>query len=294
MKPNDLMRMASSRLGAAGFPSPDADARILLAYVLGVEPKALITIESVDSDIATLYNSVLESRLAGNPIQYIMGIAYFRSTEIEVGPGGFIPRPETELLAGWAIDWLKSTSDQPQAPVVVELCAGTGAISVAIAQEAPGARQWAVELSEDAYRYLLKNVADTPITPVWTDMADALHDLDGAVDLVVANPPYIPTSDKGILPDDVLLDPDLALFSGPDGLDATRVIAQVAHRLLKPGGVVGSEHGDGQEEAVAAIFRQANFDQVESHKDLTDRPRFVTAVRRSSPANDRTHGMMDP
>ncbi|MDR0848927.1 MAG: peptide chain release factor N(5)-glutamine methyltransferase [Propionibacteriaceae bacterium] len=286
MKPTDLIRAATARLTEAGFPSPSADARVLLAYVLGIEPKRLISVESVRQDDADLYDSVVESRLSGTPVQHIMGIAYFRTGEVEVGPGVFIPRPETEALAGWAIDWLRSTaSSRPPTtpPCVVELCAGTGAISVAIAQEQPGARQWAVEMSADAYPYLCKNTADTPIIPVWADMGEALHELDGTVDLVVANPPYIPVAGKAILPSDVEADPDLALFSGPDGLDATRTVAQVARRLLKPGGVLGSEHGDGQEAAVAAIFRQTGLIHVESHKDLTGRPRFVTAARAQSP-----------
>jgi release factor glutamine methyltransferase len=162
---------------------------------------------------------------------------------------------------------------------VVELCAGSGAISLAIAQESRPAHHWAVELSENAFGYLVENLRSTTVVPVHDDMATALRQLNGTIDLVVANPPYIPEIDRESLPVDVSHDPSTALFSGVDGLDHLRTVAQVAKRLLKPGSVVGSEHGDDQAEQVRRIFESTGFVNIKTHLDLTSRPRFVTATK---------------
>ena len=213
---------------------------------------------------------MIRRRLAGEPIQHITKLAYFRTISVQVGPGVFIPRPETEVLAGWAIDQVRLGCR-----VVVELCAGSGAISTAIAAEALGADQWAVEREDLAYSYLTTNLVGTAVVPVHADMAEALPALEGQVDLVVANPPYVPTAEQ--LPYDVRHDPPTALFSGPLGLDATRTVATVAWRLLRPGGVVGSEHGDNQGEAVRSIFAETCFVDTVTNHDLAGRPRFITA-----------------
>ena len=161
--------------------------------------------------------------------------------------------------------------------VVVELCAGSGAISKALAAEVPGPEYWAVELSPDAWPYLVANLAGKGVHAVAGDMADALHHLDGIVDLVIANPPYVPEDARADLPADVLHDPDLALFSGADGLDALRVVAQVARRLLRPGGLVCAEHDDTHGASAPALFAERGFTEVTDHLDLAGRPRFVTA-----------------
>jgi len=215
---------------------------------------------------------MIRRRLSGEPIQHITNKAFFRTISVQVGPGVFVPRPETEVLAGWAIDQVRQGCR-----MVVELCAGSGAISRAIAAEVPGADQWAVEREDLAYAYLCENLVGTAVVPVHADMAEALPNLDGQVDLVVANPPYVPTDEQ--LPDDVRHDPPPALFSGPLGLDATRTVAEVAWRLLRPGGVVGSEHGDNQGEAVRSIFMQACFADTVTNHDLAGRPRFITASK---------------
>lgn len=214
----------------------------------------------------------------GIPVQHLTGEAFFRTVRLAVGPGVFIPRPETEVMVGWALEQLRCVPE----PVVVELCAGSGAISKAIAAELPSAKQHAVELDERAHDWCARNLAGTDVTLVHADMADALHHLDGHVDLVIANPPYIPLEAWESVAADVRdHDPALALWSGDDGLDATRVVADVAARLLQPGGWVCSEHAEVQAESAPQVFvEQGSFGQVRDERDLASRPRFVTARRR--------------
>ncbi len=179
-------------------------------------------------------------------MQHLTGSTGFRYVDVEVGPGVFVPRPETEVLAGWAIDHAKASPS----PVVVELCAGAGAIALSVVHEVPGASVHAVELDENAYEWAQRNLAGTGVDLRLGDMADAFGDLDGTVDVVVANPPYIPLDAwESVAPEARDHDPALALWSGDDGLDAMRVVEQVAWRLLKPGGVVGAEHADVQGES---------------------------------------------
>nr|WP_300151973.1 peptide chain release factor N(5)-glutamine methyltransferase [Propionicimonas sp.] len=267
-----LLADASRRLDSA------AEARILLAHSAGVEPSRLALVAEVPDGVAAALAELVERRVAGEPVQYLTGRAWFRTVEVAVAPGVFIPRPETELMTGWAIDRLR---DLPGEPVVVELCAGSGAISAAIAAERPGCRQYAVELSEAAARAAEANLAGTGVVLAEGDMADAFRPLDGTVDLVIANPPYIPLEAWEHVAVDVRThEPDLALFSGEDGLDALTVVAEVAGRLLRPGGFVCAEHAEVQGAAVVALFAAAGaFVHVADHRDYNDRPRYVTAVR---------------
>lgn len=258
---------------------PDHERRQLVATLIGWEaahrPLATLT-PAQEAKLATL----VARREKGEPLQHITGRAYFRHEEVMVGPGVFIPRPETEAMVGWALTWLRTSGVAE--PLVVELCAGSGAISLAICHEAhPTPRQFAVEMSDEALTWLTWNLAETSIEIVAEDMADALPELDGTVDMVIANPPYIPLEAWSSIPREVRdHDPHLALFSGEDGLDATRVVARVAHRLLKPGGVVLSEHAEVQHGAVEGVFlAHGGFVSIRDHKDLTDRWRFVTAVK---------------
>ena len=264
----------AAQLGEAGLVSPQAEARTLVCFALDVEPSRLALVDEITDDQRRVLNRAVAERISGTPLQHVTGRAFFRTTSVHVGPGVFIPRPETESLAGWAIEQVRTGHAR-----VVELCAGTGAITLAIATESTPEACWAVELSPQAYAYLKHNLAGTPVTAVLGDMETALTDLDGTIDLVVANPPYVPSGQE--LPADVLHDPDEALFSGEDGLDAIRVVAKVAMRLLKPGGVVGCEHGDDQAESVRGIFAAQGFDRIRTVDDLTNRPRFVTAHKPS-------------
>jgi release factor glutamine methyltransferase len=217
------------------------------------------------------------------PLQHLTGRAPFRHLELAVGPGVFVPRPETEQLAGWAIGRLAGL----HAPVVVDLGSGSGALALAIAQEVPDARVTAVERDPDAIEWTRHNAAaraaagDRPVPVVLGDMTDGglLGELDGRVDLVVSNPPYVP--DDAVLPREVAEhDPPLALWGGPDGLDVVRALLDTAARLLRPGGELGIEHADQQGAALPAVVRaHGGFADVEDHPDLAGRPRFTTARR---------------
>lgn len=273
---------AIADLAAAGVESPAADARILLAAVLQVEPARLVMIDQFDSAQHEQFLALVQKRASRVPVQHLTGRAYFRHVELLVGPGVFVPRPETEVMTGWAIDQLRAKSIQGQRPVVVELCAGSGAITKALADELGTGELHAVELSEDAARYAAENLAGLGVDLRVGDMATAFPDLDGQVDLVIANPPYIPLEAyESVAPEARDHDPLIALFSGDDGLEAMRVVAKVAARLLRPGGLVCAEHAEVQVSSAPEVFVAAgHFDQVRDHQDLNSRPRFVTAVRR--------------
>ena len=256
---------------------PAHEARILLAHVLGTEPSRLLLAGAPDEAQRARLDALVERRVAGEPLQHLTGLAPFRTVELEVGPGVFIPRPETEVMTGWVLERLAGAAR----PVVVELCAGSGAITKALATEFPDAAYHCVELSPDAHAYLVRNLAGLDVDVRLGDMADSFGDLDGTVDFVVANPPYVPLEHWADVPAEVRdFDPTLALVSGADGLDAMRVVADVAARLLRPGGWVAAEHAEVQEESAPGVFvRQGSFTAVSDHPDLTDRARFVTARR---------------
>jgi len=270
-----LLEQATIDLEAGGVSSPRHDAETLLSHVTGVPRLMLIGSARPNGMQVQQYLELVKARAARVPLQHLTGSTGFRYVDVEVGPGVFVPRPETELLAGWAIDHAKTLD----APVVVELCAGTGAISLSVVHEVPDAQVHAVELDEPAYEWAQRNLAGTGVDLRLGDMADAFADLDGRVDVVVANPPYIPLDAwESVAPEARDHDPALALWSGDDGLDAMRVIDQVAWRLLKDGGVVGAEHADAQGESAPAVFA-ARWADVRDHLDLADRPRFVTAAK---------------
>lgn len=267
-----LLAAATSALGSA------AEARTLLAHAAGVEPARLALLTEVDAGVEASLQALVARRLAGEPLQYVTGTSWFRTISVQVTPGVFIPRPETEVMVGWAIEQLAECGPNP---TVVELCAGSGAISAAVAAERPGCRQYAVELSEPAYLAATANLAGTGVDVRQGDMADSFPELDGQVDLVIANPPYIPLQMWEHVAVEVRThEPEIALFSGPDGLDAMRVVAAVAARLLRPGGRVCAEHAEVQSESVVEVFSRAGaFTRIADHRDLNDRPRFVTANR---------------
>jgi len=270
-----LLARATERLAEAGVASPRADAELLLCHVTGV-PRALLTVTArVDEAQRRSYLDLIEARARRVPLQHLTGTASFRHVDLEVGPGVFVPRPETELLAGWAIE----EADRRDAAVVVDLGAGSGAIALSVVSEAPTARVYAVELDERAYDWAWRNLDGSGVVLRRGDMAEAFPELNGAVDVVVANPPYIPlTAWQGVATEARDHDPQLALWSGPDGLDAMRVVEQVAWRLLAPGGVVGVEHAEAQEQSVRRLFA-GRWSEVRDHRDLADRPRYLTARR---------------
>jgi len=280
------VRAAAARLAAAGVASPRHDAEQLAAHVLGLSRAKLVLLDRLPAGAADRYAELVELRAARVPLQHLTGTAGFRRLELAVGPGVFVPRPETEVLAGWAVGSLAGVRE----PLVVDLCAGSGAVALAVADEVPGARVHAVERDPHALAWAERNVntraraarghLDLPVTLHRGDVADPvlLADLTGTVDLVTANPPYIP--DGATVEREVAEhDPAAALWGGPDGLDVVRAVERAAARLLRPGGRVGVEHADTQGESVPAVFDRPEWTEVADHPDLAGRPRLTTARR---------------
>lgn len=272
-----LRRRATARLAAAGVESAAVDAAELVAFVLGTDPGRLILIDEVSSADREQIETMVGRRADRIPLQHLTGRAHFAGLDLAVGPGVFVPRPETELLAGWAIDRAREVDGR--VPLVVDLCTGSGAVARAVVDEVPEARVVAVELDPAAGEWAVRNLTGTGVDFRLGDMATAADDVAGEVDVVVCNPPYIPLEAwESVAAEARDHDPDLALFSGADGLDAMRVLEQVAARLLRPGGVVGAEHAEVQEVDAPGVFRAAGrWLDVRDHPDLTGRARYLTA-----------------
>ena len=276
--------MATARLAQAGVESPRADAELMAAHLHGV-PRGQLHLVS-DTDFNPQFWDDVARREAREPLQHITGRAYFRYLELEVGPGVFVPRPETEVMTGWAVEQL-AAMDVAE-PVVTDLGTGSGAIALAIAQEVPRARLHAVEADPLARQWTERNIAATAaaaphiagrVTLHGGDFATALAELDGTVDLVVSNPPYIPVG-SWVPPEVGEYDPATALWSGADGLGAVRVVESVARWLLRPGGLVAVEHGAQQGPAVYWVFaEESGWRQTRNHADLAGRDRFVVCER---------------
>ena len=274
-----LLAEAVSRLETSGVASPEYDARELLAHVLGTTRAGLVLVDDVDDGHTQAFEGLVARRAAREPLQHLTGTAAFRYVELAVGPGVFVPRPETELLAGWAVDRAREVAATGRPPVVVDLCTGSGAMALSVATEVPGAEVHAVELDEAAHAWAARNLEGSGVDLRLGDMAEAFHDFDGTVDVVVCNPPYIPLEAfESVAAEARDHDPSLALWSGEDGLDAMRVLERVAARLLAPGGVVGAEHADVQGESAPAVFAGVGrWSDVRDNQDLAGRPRYVTA-----------------
>jgi len=275
--------VAVTRLADAGVESPRADAELLAAHRHNVRRSGLHLV--ADADFDPRFWDDVARRAAREPLQHITGIAYFRYLELEVGPGVFVPRPETEVMTGWAIDRL--TEMDVAEPVVADLGTGSGAIALAIAQEVPRARVHAVEGDPLARPWTERNIARCAAAAPHTagrvalhpgDFEGALGQFNGTVDLVISNPPYIPVG-AYVPPEVGEYEPTAALFSGQDGLDAIRVVERVARRLLRPGGSIAVEHGSPQGAQVYWVFAEDNgWQQTRNHADLAGLDRFVTAV----------------
>jgi release factor glutamine methyltransferase len=270
-----VLAAATRRLAEAGVPSPEYDAAELLAHVLGTSRAQLFAVETVPPDQLVELDALVDRRALREPLQHLTGIAHFRRVALAVGPGVFVPRPETELLAGWAIEEA-STRDHP---VVLDLGTGSGAIAAAVADEVPAARVHALELDERAHQWAGRNLAGTGVDLRQGDLSTAFDDLAGRVDVIASNPPYIPLAAwESVAPEARDHDPELALWSGGDGLDAIRALEVRAAVLLRDGGVIGVEHADVQGESAPAVFAESGrWAEVKDHHDLADRPRFLTA-----------------
>ena len=278
----DEIAIATGRLAEVGVDSPRNDAEIIAAHVHGVRRGELHRVP--DAEFNPRFWDEVARRAAREPLQHITGLAYFRYLELEVGPGVFVPRPETEVMTGWAITRLREMDVAE--PVVVDLGAGSGAIGLAIAQEVPRAQVHEVEADPVAARWTARNIARVTETAPHLAGRVALHESDfghpnglpdGAADLVISNPPYIPAG--AVVPPEVgEYDPAAALWGGEDGLGPIRVIEQVAQRLLHPDGLVAVEHGAPQGAAVYWIFaEEKGWRDTRNHKDLAGLDRFVTA-----------------
>jgi release factor glutamine methyltransferase len=270
-------------LAAAGIDSARFDAEEIAAHVVGVERMKLPLVPLVDPQVVDGIGKLVHQRAKRIPLQHLLGWAPLGPITVDVGPGVFVPRPETELLLEWGLAQLQGKSR----PVVVDLCTGSAALALAVAHSRPDAVVHAVEMDRTALAWARRN-ADKQVaagdSPIRLHSADVtapgiLSELDGAVDLVLCNPPYVPTGT--VVPPEVAEhDPAQAVFSGVDGLDVIRHVVTLASRLLAPGGGVAIEHDDTQGESAPTLLasRRVLTDVVE-HQDLAGRPRFVTALR---------------
>jgi release factor glutamine methyltransferase len=278
-----LLDAATTRLERAGVSSPRHDAETLLAFVLGTTRTALRTSNTqLTSDQRAATGALISRRAAREPLQHLTGVAGFRHLDIAVGPGVFVPRPETEVLTGAAVEELTHlVAAGVEQPVAVDLCTGSGAVAAALAFEVPSARVTAVEITDAAHAFAVRNASPLGVDVRLGDMATAVDDLAGTAHVVTANPPYIPLEAYELVePEARDHDPAEALWSGRDGLDAIRVVAEVGARLLVDGGLLLCEHADAQQESAPAVFSaRRSWHSVRDHQDLAGRPRFLTARR---------------
>ena len=274
---------ATETLAAAGVSSPEHDAKALALHVLGLsKPSDLLLADGFDETQAAAFLDLVARRAQRVPLQHLTGSVGFRYIELEVGPGVFVPRPETESVVQWAVDAI--AAEGWVTPVLADLCTGSGTIAFALANEVPGATVHAVERDPDALAWTRRNAAkrvaagDPEVHLHLGSVEESLLDMDGRFDLVASNPPYVATHEAHIPdPEVVDHDPEIALFAGADGLDVIRLVEQAARRLLKPSGLVVVEHSDRQGKTAPAVFEQHGWVEVADHQDLTGRDRFVTA-----------------
>ncbi len=279
-----VLAAAAAQLSNAGIGDAHIDAELLLGHVLGLGrgevQAAAIRGDEVDADAAAQFAALVERRAAREPLQHLTGRAPFRHLELRVGPGVFVPRPETEMVAQLAIDQLVAAASP--APIAVDLGTGSGAIALALATEVPHARVYAAENSVDAFVWTKENfavVAADNARLAFIDLALAFPELDGVVDVLVSNPPYVPDEAIPRDPEVRLFDPPAALYAGSDGLDVVRVLSRVGLRLLHPGGSIVIEHAEVQGDAVRGVLAADGWLGSATHRDLTLRERATTALR---------------
>jgi len=277
----DAIESAAAVFADAGIDSARYDAEALAAHLAGTDRGRLALLDPPDDDFFGRYRELVAARSARVPLQHLIGTAPFGPVTVQVGPGVFTPRPETEAMLEWA---LKQGEQQPL-PLIVDACTGSGALAIALAHSLPEARVLALENSESALDYARRNCAGTSVELIDADVTvpGLLSQFDGRVDLLVSNPPYIP--DGTVLDPEVAQhDPAQALFGGQDGMSLIVPLAALAARLLRAGGLVAIEHDDSTSAAtVDALLDTGCFQDVVARTDLAGRPRFVTAVRNGQP-----------
>lgn len=272
----EAVREATALLAAAGVPSPRVDAELLADHLLGVGLGRLRALMLGDAPAPEGYNDLVAERARRIPLQHITGVAYFRYLELAVGPGVFIPRPETESVVQLVIDRLQGMAQ----PKVVDLGTGSGAIAGSIAHEVPGAEVYAVEFSEFAHAWAAKNLLPLGVSLVRGDLRDALPEHNGTFDVVVSNPPYIPADAIPKEPEAALHDPPEALYGGgADGMELPTAAAASAARLLVPGGYFVMEHAEVQAGWIAGMLNRSGlWTEVGTHLDLNGKERATSAV----------------
>ena len=301
----DILVDSQRRLSNAGIESASTESAQLLAHVLGVLRNRLFMQDNVDEEDRIAFERLLAKRLSRIPLQHITGTAPFRRIELNVGPGVFVPRPESELVAEAAIRFLREC----QNPIAVDLCSGSGAIALSLALEVPGAKVIGVEVSPDSFVWLEQNVkrfeCEIPVEIHQMDATDftasVFAKLAGKCDVVTCNPPYIPLDMTPRDPEVRIHEPTVALYGGSDGLDVIRGIAKTAAMLLKSGGLLVVEHADVQgaeagDAGVVNLLKQVHLDEglatyvpgilgeplfaeVIDRLDFNQRPRFTMATR---------------
>jgi len=279
---SEALELATDKFSAAGVLSPSVDAELLGCFILEAS-RSELTLLAIAGEIfpenrLADFLEAVQRREKREPLQHITGLAPFRHLELEVGPGVFIPRPETEQLVDLAIQKLESI----QNPVIVDLCSGSGAISIALNTEVAASTVYSVELSKDAFSFLTRNYQRYGLDPNALrneNLTTALEELEAGVDLVVSNPPYIPDAAVPIDLEVQLHDPALALYGGADGLDVIRQISTRAWYLLRPGGHLVLEHAHTQAPAISELLLTQGWQEVVSASDLTGKDRMISAVR---------------
>lgn len=284
-----LRSWAIDVLAAAGVPDPEVDVDILLSTQLGMGrgelTAKLLTQSTISSEDAASFRALISRRETREPLQHILGVAWFRSLTLAVGPGVFVPRPETEQLAGMAIEALKLLPDS--APIAVDLGTGSGAIALSIATEVPHAQVFAVEKSSDALPWTTKNFVEYGADNAQLVQGDltgnelltAFPEIVGQAAVIVSNPPYIPAAATPRDPEVHLFDPQMALYGGEDGLDFIRQISQIALVLGRSGSQLMLEHGEFQGPGIREILSDDSWRSPQTFQDLTGRDRYTTATR---------------
>jgi release factor glutamine methyltransferase len=266
---------AAVALAEAGVGSPRTDAELLAAHAAGTD-RGRLALAEANPQFFDRYDDLVAQRAKRVPLQHLTGTAAFGPVTVHVGPGVFIPRPETESMLEWAVAQRLS-----QRPVIVDLCTGSGALALALSKQWPDARVIAIDDSEDALGYARRNLAGARVELLRADVTQQalLPELDGGVDLIVANPPYIPDG-ATLEPEVAEHDPPHALFGGPDGMTVINATVELAARWLRDGGRCAVEHDDTTSARTVEAFTHAGlFFDITARNDLAGRPRYVTAIR---------------
>jgi release factor glutamine methyltransferase len=277
---------ATTLLADAGINTARYDAEELAAHLAGTERGRLALLDSPDDTFFDRYHAAIAARSRRVPLQHITGTAAFGPLTLVVGPGVFIPRPETEVMLEWAT--AQCLPGAPARPLIVDVCTGSGALALALAQRWPEARVLGIDNSDAALEYARRNSLGTKVELVRADATDPglLTQIDGQVDLVVTNPPYVPDTVE-LEPEVAEHDPPHAVFAGPDGMRVIAAVVRLAGRWLRPGGFFAVEHDDTTSLLTSELVSSTGlFDDIAARTDLTGRSRFVTARRRDDSADD--------